>query len=354
MRKVLFTGMLFLVLHSCRNTNNHDRLKFESTNETDLSIFPVHKLQYFAQDSNEIIIGDRSLGNILRIQINEDKITIKDTVKMSLDDWLQNLCLKNNKYFLVYNDSVVSDSVYLIRPHDSTFYYRINALFYPLVTDETLYLENNCKPCLDYPSTCETYTPELSINLKNGEVKEFPAKIKLSEIGSTFMKADVYSSRAIVDGNHYYSFANSSKIFVYNPDSSVIESKDARSKHQKDDFFSCSEEDTSDYVSFLIQNQICSPLYSTLVYNSKHKLFFRLFNQEQDLFQSDNKLNKLQNRRNFIQVINKELEVVDEVEITSEHFSHFMFTFGDKLFLTNIIINESGKPILKFHSFSIL
>lgn len=354
MNKICVGLVAALCLWGCMpNKNPKPKIKLYKSYTLQLEQTPVYQLSYFATDSNSFLMGDEKSQNLLIYNLSDTGVTVKHKLKMSADDWLQNVAISGANYYLLYNDSIVSEqgSSPVVRP-DSLYYYRINVMFSSYVHDSVIYLENNCKPCLEDPLYCATYWPQSCIDLRTGIVKKMPIEIKINDLGGPYMKADLFAFSTFANNKHYYSFANSDKIFTYSAGEGLVY-KSVRSKFQTEDFFQCAVEDTSDYIAYLLQNEICSPLYSSLVYNNKKRLFFRQFSKEQPLFKADNTTNDLSNRKRYIQIMNEHLDLVNEVEINERLFGYHMLTYGDKLVFVKIIINEHGKPVLQLNSYTI-
>lgn len=343
------------MLSACRNKVNEIAfLSYEKSFEIDASESQISRIMFFAVDSNVVLLGDASSTNALRICIKDEGPFIEKRFKTSDEDWLMNVAISGEKSYFIYNDSIICNgAISYLLPHDSIFYYRNNSMFCPVVNDSGIFIENNHKPCLENPVYCRSYCPEVFINLKTKKVSKVPIEIKIDDIGAPFMKADVYSFRAAVNNKHYYSFGNSSKIFIYDIVEKSLSIKNARSKYQNATFFDCAEEDTSDYVSYLIQNQICSPTYSAIVYNPEQRVLLRLFNKEQDLFTPKNEINDLRNRDNYLQVLSENAELQVETPINRQHFSHFFISYANKILFIQLIIAENGKPKILFHRYSL-
>jgi hypothetical protein len=354
--KNVTVAILLLLFWGCQAPKGKpQKIKWERNFTLDLSFAPVYQLTYFAADSNCFVIADAIQNNVILFAINDSELNVVKSYQRKEADRLYNIALKNTNELLLYNDSLVflSQTKPVNKP-DSVSFFRMNSLYYPIVTDTFVFLENNYKPCLKYPVYCNEYQPEVAVNMKTGSVHVLPVTIPVKDIGATFMKADIYVARAIANGNHYYSFANSDKIFTYHTNTGILSSKSVRSKFQAADFFECASDDTSDYVSYLIQNQICSPIYTSLVYNKTKHLFFRIFNKEQPLYKPNYELNDLNSKSKYIQIIDEQLNLIEEIECPNEHFSHFLITYNNRLVFINVIINEYGKPILQLSCYSLV
>jgi len=309
----------------------------------------VNRLNGIAIEGNKFLNIDaiNNKVDVFEIEENEDTLKLIKTVYLDSKDFLCFAGFVGDSVVLGYENKITIGSREIKLSNANQLQYdRIYAVFPPKIDDNILYIENNCIECFANPLTVERLTPEIQIDISSGNVStvNYEIPIATSE-GSYFLRDDMYCSRTILNKTHFFTIENSAKIFSFNTTTGKTSSKNILSKNQSAAFCDCGENDTADYVSYLLDNNVCSPGYYSITANEDNNIIFRLFHKEQQLYKKDGKKNTLNNRDVFLQVIDSNLNLLNEIYIGKNTNGVYIQTSSNKIRFLNLINNENGQFI---------
>jgi hypothetical protein len=321
MARVLYLfAAVILLLNSCNSTYRNDPKR---SSEIDL-VIELPSNQFDFKDENntlQILIPEKNLLLIYGIDFSGFRLV--DSIKLKCQfheylDWIYSkdtfFLLTPEKLFTESNGNSVSIDLYFDSISSNLFLYNGHVYDRMVKHGELLFHQLYDPNCwhLDTPS-CQEYTLGASINIRNGKLTPLPNNKFPIHLENSVFPFTAGISKFKFGNSLIYNFVQEPDIYVYNLKLKTFNSYKAKSEFQEKEIIRYSEEinSRSGYAQrFLIQ----SPEYRGVFASSSDEYFFRIFLKGQDLLDNEGELNKSAHRKQVIQIIDSNFEVVKEID----------------------------------------
>ncbi len=338
-------GVILIMLVSCTSTpeKNTPRIDLKPnflkfTHDTLASVhlpnsFVALNFNYQVQDSLNIIYFYHKATNYLsKVDLNSKKI-IYNVPFANLSE-LGADKLNNSTSFVVYRDTILFfDSEYIhfflrskgylrskkINDNNQPYYFLISqSTFKPIIennNDQTILLP--AIPNIPFGSKNKLYyskSVEVKLNLGNNSVDTIPVSYPKSFL-LNYYGASFNVDRYLKKHTFYYGFQSSDTITIYDSKLNTIKNIYFGS-HQKHDWKNFDWDKVNDYTSQDFSDLfVINPYYTDFGFDSKLKLFYRIYYEPISLKNEKNEFNSFYDKRQFILFYDEKLNYYGEAEM---------------------------------------
>lgn len=353
MNRILLSTVIWLMICGCntpiteyreqhteRNNSSHGRFKKEViTIQTlkDIALSDYNTLQYnhgyfcfynSLHDCVELIAHNRnSESKAITLESNQNYGSVNALCLYALDT----IIIVQDYAITLYNQQGVCYKTVLLEATDSTQFFlgKFSDSYQPYYHNGVLYLQRYYLGCLDNRD-CTDYSIEVAIHVF--EERMDTLQILNSKLYKYNFDDITNVSRAVMGGQHLYSFQADPNIYSYSFSKRVVNVIGGKSIHQKIDPLVANKyaHDTIQSHRKKMELLVSMPQYTAITYNPKANRVYRLFFKELPYKNNEGRYNTFRDKECYLMEIDTNFTVLSETKLHGNY-------------ATNLLLNIEGK-----------